>query len=106
MPSGDLGRRLREPVTVGSRLHRFARAVQTLRDHYLEPLGIDAPTGSLHMSVSSLHHQFKAAAIGARITVSPARLRKRRSADGAPPSAIPQLNLYSNCTASSRPTGL
>ncbi|MEL1265523.1 AraC family transcriptional regulator [Pseudoxanthomonas putridarboris] len=59
--SGDLGHRLRELVTTGSRSHRIGRAVQALRDHYLEPLSIDALAESLHMSVSSLHHQFKAA---------------------------------------------
>ncbi|WP_235577983.1 AraC family transcriptional regulator [Pseudoxanthomonas sp. Root630] len=59
--TGDLGHRLRELVTAGSRSHRIARAVQALRDRFHEPLSIDAMAESLHMSVSSLHHQFKAA---------------------------------------------
>ena len=58
--TADLGHRLRELVTVGSRSHRIARAVQTLRERFHEPLSIDALADSLHMSVSSLHHQFKA----------------------------------------------
>lgn len=59
--TGELGHRLRELVTVGSRSHRIARAVKALRDGFHEPLSIDALADSLHMSVSSLHHQFKAA---------------------------------------------
>lgn len=59
--TGDLGHRLRELVTTGSRSHRIGRAVQALRERYHEPLSIDVLAGSLHMSVSSLHHQFKAA---------------------------------------------
>lgn len=59
--TGDLGHRLRELVTAGSRSHRIARAVQSLRERFHEPLSIDAMAESLHMSVSSLHHQFKAA---------------------------------------------
>lgn len=59
--TGELGYRLRELVTVGSRSHRIAKAVKALRDGFHEPLSIDALAESLHMSVSSLHHQFKAA---------------------------------------------
>jgi AraC-like DNA-binding protein len=58
---GDLGHRLRDLVVGDSRSHRIARAVQLLRQYYLEPLRIEALAEAVHMSVSSLHHQFKAA---------------------------------------------
>lgn len=57
----DLGHRLREIATAGSRGNRIARAVSLLHRHYLEPLRIDDLAQQLHMSTSSLHHQFKAA---------------------------------------------
>ena len=59
--TGDLGHRLRELLTTGSKSNRIARAVHELRARFHEPLSIDALAESLHMSVSSLHHQFKAA---------------------------------------------
>ena len=58
--TADLGHRLRELARVGSRSHRIARAVLLLRGRYAEPLSIDALAESLHMSPSTLHHQFKA----------------------------------------------
>lgn len=59
--TGDLGHRLRELVTAGSRSHRIARVVQLLRERFQEPLSMDSLAESMHMSASSLHHQFKAA---------------------------------------------
>lgn len=59
--TADLGHRLRDLATVGSRSNRIARAVALLRQQYLQPLSIDALADSMHMSASTLHHQFKAA---------------------------------------------
>jgi AraC-like DNA-binding protein len=58
--TGDLGHRLRDLATAGTRSNRIARAVARLRDHYRQPLRVDDLAASVHMSTSSLHHQFKA----------------------------------------------
>lgn len=70
--TGELGQRLRELATAGSRSHRIARAVALLRARYLEPLSIEELAQSLYMSASSLHHQFKAAT-----SMSPLQFQKR-----------------------------
>lgn len=59
--TADLGHRLRDLATVGSRSNRIARAVALLRQQYLQPLSIEALADAMHMSSSTLHHQFKAA---------------------------------------------
>lgn len=69
---GELGGRLRRMSTAGTHSHRIARAVTLLRERYLEPLSIDALAHALHMSSSSLHHQFKAAT-----AMSPLQFQKR-----------------------------
>ncbi len=58
---GDLGYRLRDLVAADTRPNRIARAVELLHRHYQEPLRIEALAEAVHMSASSLHHQFKAA---------------------------------------------
>lgn len=70
--TGELGQRLRDLATAGSRSHRVARAVAMLRRDYLQPLRIEELAQSLHMSSSSLHHQFKAAT-----SMSPLQFQKR-----------------------------
>lgn len=57
---GDLGHRLRALAATDSRSNRIAKAVAILRERYLHPLSIDDLAQSVHMSTSSLHHQFKA----------------------------------------------
>jgi AraC-like DNA-binding protein len=69
---GDLGHRLRDLATAGSRSNRIARAVVQLRERYQQPLSIDELASSLHMSTSSLHHQFKAAT-----SMSPLQFQKQ-----------------------------
>ncbi|TKR33139.1 AraC family transcriptional regulator [Luteimonas gilva] len=69
---GDLGHRLRDLATAGSRSNRIARAVSYLRERYQQPLIIDELARTLHMSASSLHHQFKAAT-----TMSPLQFQKQ-----------------------------
>lgn len=70
--TGDLGHRLRDLATAGSRSNRIAMAVAQLREHYAQPLRIDELADSVHMSVSSLHHQFKAAT-----SMSPLQFQKQ-----------------------------
>lgn len=58
--TGEFGHRLAALAHAGTRLQRISRAVDILRRDYAEPLRIEALAASLHMSSSSLHHQFKA----------------------------------------------
>lgn len=68
---GDLGHRLRALALNDSRSHRIAKAVTMLRQRYLLPLCIEDLAEELHMSTSSLHHQFKAVT-----TMSPLQFQK------------------------------
>lgn len=68
---GDLGHRLRALALTDSRSSRIAKAVAVLRQCYLQPLSIDALAEQVHMSTSSLHHQFKAVT-----TLSPLQFQK------------------------------
>jgi len=43
-----------------SHAHRIARVITWLKNHFAEPLRIEHLAGEAHMSVSSLHHHFKA----------------------------------------------
>lgn len=58
--TGELGHRLRPLAVNDSRTGRIAKAVSLLRQDFQQPLNIDLLAQSLHMSTSSLHHQFKA----------------------------------------------
>lgn len=69
---GDLGHRLCELAMADTRSHRIVRAVELLRQRYLQPLSIDDLAQSVHMSTSSLHHQFKAVT-----TMSPLQFQKQ-----------------------------
>ncbi|RPE79481.1 AraC family transcriptional regulator [Vulcaniibacterium tengchongense] len=69
---GDLGHHLRAVAMHDSRPQRIAKAVELLRQRYLEPLRIEELARSVHMSVSSLHHNFKAAT-----TMSPLQYQKQ-----------------------------
>lgn len=69
---GDLGHHLRDLAVRDSGPQRIAKAVELLRQRYLEPLRIETLARSVHMSVSSLHHNFKAAT-----TLSPLQYQKQ-----------------------------
>ena len=70
--TGELGHRLSGLASTGSRAQRIARAVDVLRRDYAEPLRIESLAQALHMSPSSLHHQFKALT-----SMSPLQFQKR-----------------------------
>jgi AraC-like DNA-binding protein len=54
------GERLRAIATVGDLSHRTARAIAWLRANYAKPLRIEELATTVHMGVSTLHHQFRA----------------------------------------------
>jgi AraC-like DNA-binding protein len=54
------GWRLRQIAASDGQARRIARAIGWLKQHFAEPLRIDAFARELHMSPSSLHHHFKA----------------------------------------------
>lgn len=58
--TGAQGAQLRRLAAADGRLRRIARAVNWLKTHYSEPCRIVHLAGLAGMSVSSLHHHFKA----------------------------------------------
>ena len=58
--TSDQGPRLRHVATAGSRSHQISHAIDWLKNHYDEPLRIEALAGAVNMSSSSLHHHFRA----------------------------------------------
>ncbi|MCM5682336.1 AraC family transcriptional regulator [Schlegelella sp. S2-27] len=58
--TSEHGWRLAQVATPDSRGQRISRAIAWLQQHYREPLRVEDMARSVHMSVSSLHHQFKA----------------------------------------------
>ncbi len=58
--TGQLGYRLQELCSSGGQVQRIARAIHLIKARFAEPLRIEALAEALHMSVSSLHHHFKA----------------------------------------------
>jgi AraC-like DNA-binding protein len=58
---GEQGGRLRQIAVSGGRAHRIAKAIALLRTNHNKPLGIPGLARQLGMSVSGLHHHFKAA---------------------------------------------
>jgi AraC-like DNA-binding protein len=57
---GEQGGRLRQIAAVGSQGHQIARAIDSLKTRYAEPLRVEALAREVRMSVSTFHHQFKA----------------------------------------------
>ncbi|HJS42472.1 MAG TPA: AraC family transcriptional regulator [Gemmatimonadales bacterium] len=57
---GDQGARLRQIAVVAGRAHRIAKAIGLIRRSFGKPLRIDALARQLGMSISGLHHDFKA----------------------------------------------
>lgn len=58
---GEQGGRLRQIAVSGGRAHRIAKAIGLLRTNHNKPLRIPGLARQLGMSVSGLHHHFKAA---------------------------------------------
>lgn len=69
---GELGHHLRNLTMRDSRPQRIARVVELLRERYLEPMRIEDLAQAVHMSVSSLHHTFKAT-----VRMSPLQYQKQ-----------------------------
>jgi len=69
---GTQGARLRHIAVLGGDTHRIARAVDLLRQDFREPLRMERIAQALGMSVSGLHHQFKAVT-----AMSPLQYQKR-----------------------------
>ena len=57
---GPQGNRLRHLAKFGGQGHRIARAIETLRENFDQPLRIEDLSRLLHMSVSGFHAHFKA----------------------------------------------
>ena len=58
---GEQGGRVRQIAVSGGRAHRIAKAIALLRTNHNKPLRIAGLARQLGMSVSGLHHHFKAA---------------------------------------------
>ena len=58
---GEQGGRLRQIAVSGGRAHRIAKAIELLRTNHNKPLRLAGLARQLGMSVSGLHHHFKAA---------------------------------------------
>ena len=58
---GEQGGRLRQIAVSGGRAHRIAKAIALLRTNHNKPLRLAGLARQLGMSVSGLHHHFKAA---------------------------------------------
>ncbi len=69
---GEQGGRLRHLAAVGGYTTRIARAVVRLRQDFDQPLRIEEVAQELGMSVSGLHHQFRAVT-----AMSPLQFQKR-----------------------------
>jgi len=54
------GQRLRQIALQDSQTQRIAKAIRLLRENFVQPLRIESIARDVHMSVSSLHHHFKA----------------------------------------------
>ncbi|MAM59375.1 MAG: AraC family transcriptional regulator [Salinicola sp.] len=57
--TSSAGGRFRDTVMVGTQSQRVAKAVTWLRDHYTQPLKIEALAELAEMGVSTLHHHFR-----------------------------------------------
>jgi AraC-like DNA-binding protein len=64
--------RLAQMAIGDGRLRRVSGAISWIKEHFAEPLEIEALAKHVHMSPSALHHHFKAVA-----AVSPVQYQKR-----------------------------
>lgn len=69
---GAQGARLRHIAVLGADTHRIARAADLLQKDFRKPLRVERIAQALGMSVSGLHHQFKAVT-----SMSPLQYQKR-----------------------------
>ena len=69
---GEQGGRLRQIAVIGGRVHRIAKAIELLRKNYDKPLRMAGLARQLGMSISGLHHHFKAVT-----AMSPLRFQKQ-----------------------------
>lgn len=58
--TGPQGARLIRMASVNSQTHQIGKAVEWIKENFARPLRIDELAARVNMSVSSLHHQFKA----------------------------------------------
>lgn len=58
--TGPAGGRLREAVQLGTRTNRVSAAIRWLRDHFDQPIRIEALASIAGMGESTLHHHFRA----------------------------------------------
>lgn len=70
--TGEQGARLRRLVQGSSQTQRVAQTIDWLKRHYAEPLRMETVAQEASMSVSGLHHHFKAVT-----TMSPLQYQKR-----------------------------
>jgi AraC-like DNA-binding protein len=70
--TGELGAALADLGMSGGRAQRVARAVQFIESNYAQAVRVEEVASAVHMSVSSLHHQFKAAT-----SMSPVQYQKQ-----------------------------
>ena len=70
--TGEQGERLRHIAVSGSQSHQVARAIDWIRRNYALPLRVEELAHTVNMSVSSLHHHFKAVT-----AMSPLQYQKR-----------------------------
>lgn len=70
--TGPQGLRLRQIAATGAPAHRVGLAVRWLKDHFAEPLRVEALAKRARMSASAFHHHFKAVT-----ALSPLQYQKR-----------------------------
>ena len=58
--NGPVGGRLRHMALASSQSHQVGQAIDWIKHHYAQPLRIEHLAGMANMSMSSLHHHFKA----------------------------------------------
>ncbi len=56
---GDQGARLRQIAATGSQSQQIARAIEWLKENYLEPLHVEELASRTGMSISTFHHHFR-----------------------------------------------
>jgi AraC-like DNA-binding protein len=70
--TGEQGQRLRQIASAGAPAQRIAMAIRWLKDHFAEPLRIEALAREVRLSPSALHRYFKAVT-----AMSPLQYQKR-----------------------------
>lgn len=56
---GDQGERLRQIASAGSQSHQISRAIDWLKNNFMQPLSIDDLAARVSMSCSTFHHHFR-----------------------------------------------